>query len=159
MFRRMVAALLLASMTLLQVQPVLAQTPSPEIPATPAPAVRDTTPAPAVRDTTPATAQPNIGDCILRGDEDGQRTSTSGAFTVGITSGILLGLVGTLIAYVAQGEPKPTQAQSAASPGAQCRLLYEDAYGKAGREKKRHSALVGGLIGTGIIVTVILASN
>ena len=152
MFRRMVAALLLASVTLLQVQPALAQTPSPEIPAAPAP-------APAVQDTTPATPQANIGDCALRGRADGEKTSTGGAFTVGITSGLLLGLIGTAIAYVGQAEPKPTQAQSAANPGTGCRLAYEDAFGDAGKKRKRNSALVGGLIGTAIIVIVITSSS
>jgi hypothetical protein len=148
----MVAALLLASVTLLQVQPVLAQTPSPAIPVAPAP-------APAVQDTTPATPQWNIADCEMRGTADGQKVSTGGAFTVGITSGLLLGLIGTAIAYVGQGEPKPTQAQSAANPGTGCRLAYEDAYGKAGKSRKRNSALIGGLIGTAIIVTVIYSSG
>ena len=152
MFRRMVAALLLASVTLLQVQPVLAQTPSPAIPVAPAP-------APAVQDSTPAAPQANINDCASRGRADGQNVSTGGAFTVGITSGILLGLIGTVIAYVAQGEPRPTQAQSAANPGAGCRLVYEDAYGKAGKGKKKNSALIGGLLGTAIIVTVIYAGG
>ena len=152
MFRRMVAALLLASVTLLQVQPVLAQAPSPAVPVAPAP-------APAVQDTTPATPPVDIGDCELRGSADGKKTSTGGAFAVGITSGLLLGLIGTAIAYVGQGEPKPTQAQSAANPGTGCRLAYEDAYGKVGKSRKRNSALLGGLIGTAIIVTVIYSSG
>jgi hypothetical protein len=146
----MVAALLLASVTLLQVQPVLAQTPSPEIPAAPAPAVQDTMPA-----TTPV----NIGECMLRGTADGKKTSTGGAFTVGITSGLLLGLIGTAIAYVAQAEPRPTQAQSAANPGSGCRLAYEDAYGEAGKRKKKNSALLGGLIGSTVIAIVIVSSG
>ena len=152
MFRRMVAALLLASVTLLQVQPVLAQTPSPEIPAAPAP-------APAAQDSTPATTPVNIGECMLRGTADGKQTSTGGAFTVGVTSGLLLGLIGTAIAYFAQAEPRPTQAQSAANPGSGCRLAYEDAYGEAGKKKKRNSALLGGLIGTTVIVIVIASSS
>jgi len=152
MFRRMVAALLLASVTLLQVQPVLAQTPSPAIPAAPAPVS-------AVLDTTPVTPQANIGDCALRGRTDGEKTSTGGAFLVGVTSGLLLSLIGTAIAYVGQGEPKPTQAQSAANPGTGCRLAYEDAFGKAGKGKKRNSALLGGLIGTAILLSMYYSSN
>jgi hypothetical protein len=101
----------------------------------------------------------DIGDCMLRGTADGKKTSTGGAFTVGITSGFLLGLIGTAIAYVAQGEPRPTQAESAANLGAGCRLAYEDAYGEAGKKKKKNSALLGGLIGTAIIVIVIASSS
>ena len=149
MFRKFVASVLLASVTLLQVQPALAQTPGSEPPATPAP-------SPVV---TPAPPAVDVGDCVLRGRSDGSKTSTGGAFGIGVASGLLLGLIGTGIAYFAQGEPSPTAAQSAAIADASCRLAYEDAYGKEGKKKKRSSALTGGLIGTAVIVVAIVASG
>lgn len=152
MFRKLVATLLLGSVSLLQIQPALAQTSPADSTAVPAPAAP--TPAPAQVGTSS-----NASDCMERGGTDGARISTGGAFTVGLTCGVLLGLIGTGIAYFTQAEPKPSTNQAAVNTDPACRLAYEDAYGEAGKKKKKRSALIGGLIGTAVIVTVITASG
>lgn len=158
MFRKSVATLLLTSVSLLQIQPALAQTPPADTTAAPAPAAPEPTPAPLL---TPEQvgALSNMSDCTLRGRNAGEKVSTGGAFTVGVTCGLLLGLIGTGIAYFTQATPRPTTAEAAAITDPACRLAYEDAYGEAGKPKKKQSALIGGLIGTVVLVVVYSASG
>jgi len=152
MFRKLVATLLLCSVSLLQIQPAFAQTPPADTTAVPAPAAA--TPAPA-----PVATPSNSTECMERGRADGEETSTGGAFAVGVTCGLLLGLIGTGIAYFTQAEPRPTSGEMAMNRDPACRMSYEDAYREAGRKKKKNSALIGGLVGTAVAVAVIVASG
>ena len=98
-------------------------------------------------------------DCVEKGRADGKAMGTGGAFTIGLVSGVGLGLLGTLIAWVAQGEPDPPATEAAKLENAECRLNYADAYAKSGKRKKRGAALTGGLIGTAAIVAVLVSSG
>lgn len=99
------------------------------------------------------------GSCHEKGRAEGQAYPTGGAFTVGLVSGALAGLIGTGVAYAFQGEPAAPEATVGAIPDGTCRIEYRDAYAKAGRAKKRKAALTGGLLGTGIAVVAIVAAG
>jgi len=97
--------------------------------------------------------------CNQQGRADGKETSTGGALAIGLVSGLGLGLIGTIVAVVAQGEPEPPADKVAALQDTECRLEYKDAYGKSGKGKKRGAALLGGLLGTAALVAIVASSN
>ena len=77
---------------------------------------------------------------------------------MGIVSGLLLGLIGTGIAYFAQGQPAVPVETANRLEGSACKQEYQDAYGKKARGKKRNAALLGGVLGAATI-GVVLASQ
>ena len=145
MAKRLVASILLGSMLLLQAHPVLAQA------AQQAQETQSTSPAPA--------AKADVNECIEQGKSAGQHTATGGAFGIGLASGLLLGLIGTAIAYAAQGEPEPSVMSKYQTMDPTCRMAYADAFGDMGKKKKRSAALTGGLLGTAVLVVAVLASG
>jgi hypothetical protein len=127
--------------------------PLPESTAAPAPSPADTLAAPtglAVGDTL---------DCRARGKSDGKGIKTGGSFAGGFAGGVLLGLIGTAIAIVAQSKPEPPVDKVFAMPNEACRQIYTQAYKSSGKGKKQSSALVGGLLGTAVIVTILVATS
>lgn len=106
--------------------------------------------------TAPAAAP---GSCHEKGRAEGENFPTGGAFTVGLVSGALAGLIGTGIAYAFQGEPAAPESSVGPLTDGTCRIEFRDAYAKAGRAKKRKAALTGGLLGTGIAVVAIVAAG
>lgn len=105
----------------------------------------------------PASTMPSSPNCARDGASEGSKYPTGGAFTVGVVSGLLLGLIGTGIAYFAQAEPKASVEETSqlASP---CKEEFQDAYSKKARGKKRNAALWGGLLGA-LTVGIVLASQ
>ena len=102
---------------------------------------------------------PEMAMCKMQGKSDAKGVKTGGSFGGGLAGGVLLGLIGTGIAVLAQRKPDPPIDEVMAMPADTCRTIYTEAYKSAGRGKKQSSALVGGLIGTAIAVTVILATS
>jgi hypothetical protein len=104
-------------------------------------------------------AASTTAECSEQGRLDATRTSTSGAFTVGLLSGFGLGLIGTGLAWGFQATPRPDESKLATLPSAECREAFRETYGREGKARKRGAALTGGLIGTAIIVTIVVASG
>lgn len=109
--------------------------------------------------TSPPDATAGSAACTEQGREAGRRTSTTGAFTIGLVSGFGLGLIGTGLAWAFQGEPQPPAASVQALENAECRIAYAGEYGRQGRAKKRLAVLTGGLVGTALIVGVVAGAN
>jgi hypothetical protein len=98
--------------------------------------------------------------CMVEGREAASNVSTGGAFGIGFVSGLCLGLIGTAVAYVAQGPPAqlPEERYSSLND-ASCRMAFKDGYNEAGRKKKKGAALVGGLLGTAAFVLVAVSAS
>lgn len=177
MVRATLCVLLSVSLAISDVLPALAQAEAarPDTTATAA----DTTAAAAgatAADTTAATpratAAPDTAaavgtakqpsswaECKELGQRDGSKASTGGSFVGGFFGGLLLGLIGTGVAYIAQGKPDAPAAALQSLPSAECRLVYDDSYGTKVQSRKRSAALTGGLIGTAILVVVLVATS
>lgn len=113
-----------------------------------------------ITDTAPASKPAlNYSDFAEQGKRDAQETGTGGAFTIGVVSGLGLGFIGTVLACGFQGEPEAPPAKTEPLLNTESRLAYTTAYGKEGKRKKRGAALVGGLIGTAALVSIIVASG
>lgn len=96
--------------------------------------------------------------CKSQGRSDGKKINSSGSFAGGLVGGVILGLIGTGIAVLVQSRPEPPVFKLMAVEGETCRMIYSDAYESAGKGKKQSSALLGGLVGTLVIVTILLAT-
>jgi hypothetical protein len=97
--------------------------------------------------------------CHQQGKEDGSKLGTTGSFIGGLAGGVLLGLIGTGIAVLVQSTPEPSADKLEALEREECRYAYTEAYESKGKGKKRTSALIGGLVGTAVLVGIIVASN
>jgi predicted lipid-binding transport protein (Tim44 family) len=92
-----------------------------------------------------------------------ERPGMGGRFAGGFAGGLTLGLIGTGVVYaIAAGSnadlPAEQAAQvSGASP--EYREAYQQAYRDRLRSRRKSSALTGGLVGTALIVTIVLASQ
>lgn len=91
--------------------------------------------------------------------EAGKRVSTEGPFLEGLVSGAVLGLIGTAIATLTQGEPDPPAMALLQLDSDQCRYVYSEAYRSAAKREKQNSALTGGCIGTAVAVFILLTSS
>jgi hypothetical protein len=174
MMKKLISILVIFAMAVAQAGPAFAQTepqPPPASQTPPPPATQpppESTPQPVPSNTQPTQPQStpapdvsktDLSECVERGREDGRHVDTGGSFLGGLVGGVLLGLIGTGIAYVAQGEPDPPATAKYEIKDAQCRLAYDDAYGEQGKKKKRSAALGGGLIGTAVFIVIIVASS
>lgn len=157
--KKIVSVLLTFTLVLTYALPCWSQTPD-STQSAPAP------PSTGVTTATPSSEGPVNGkpthtpaEFAEQGKSDAREVGTGGAFTIGLVSGFGLGIIGTALAWGFQGEPDPPKAKTEPLPNVESRLAYSDAYGKAGKSKKRGAALVGGLIGTAAIVAVVAASG
>lgn len=92
----------------------------------------------------------------LRGENAARTEYTSkGWFGYGFISGFTLGLIGTAITTIAAttSDPMPTTFPTDIELN---KLCYFNGYQDKARSKNTISALVGGLVGTAIIVTTLL---
>jgi len=79
--------------------------------------------------------------------------STSGWMLGGVGSGLLLGLIGTGIIALAASGSEPGYIPENVDP-----MGYRAGYLKKSKSRNSGAAAVGGLIGTGVIVLLVLAS-
>jgi hypothetical protein len=102
----------------------------------------------------------SLSECGLQGRLDAQRESTAlvslGSFLGGFAGGLLLGPIGGVIAYKAQGMPAPPVPMDPSLGGPECEQAYRDGYGYQVRSWKRHAAVGGAVFGTAIFGCVIL---
>jgi len=97
-------------------------------------------------------------ECYTLGKRDGCTVSTSGSLAGGLAAGLFLGFAGALIAVVVQSEPEPSRASLLALGGDECRHAYSEAFMAEGKSKKKNAALMGGLVGAGILLTVVIVA-
>jgi hypothetical protein len=76
-----------------------------------------------------------------------------GATAGGLIGGVLLGLIGTGVAVLAQSKPEPPIENLLAieETSDDCQYAYIEAFNQVSLSKKRKAALQGGLIGTAVI--------
>ena len=96
------------------------------------------------------------------GTASGARVGAGGWFAGGFASGLILGLVGTgvtwaLASYSEVQLPVERQAMIANQTGGY-RQVYEKSFSDRVRMKRKSAALKGGLVGTGIVLTLFLSS-
>ena len=87
--------------------------------------------------------------------------SATGSYFGGFAGGLFFGLIGTGIAYAVQSKPdlEPEQTILLKDKSPEYQMFYTDAYKGDVQKKKRSSALVGGLVGTAILVVVIVSAS
>lgn len=95
-------------------------------------------------------------NCHKLGKRDGADVSTAGSMVAGLFGGMVLGLIGTGLMVLVQGESKPSPLIMELLEGDECKYAYSEAYASKSLGKKRYAALTGGLIGTLILVLVYL---
>jgi hypothetical protein len=123
--------------------PCMAQTP-----------VVDRAPAPAVETR-------SMADGMIAGEVLAGTRGTGGSFAGGFAGGLFLGLIGTGIAYAAQGPADlPLTARADAQRyGSEYLLGLQQGYAERSKAKKRSSALTGGLLGTATLVLLVLSAG
>jgi hypothetical protein len=97
--------------------------------------------------------------CHQLGKQDGGNISTGGSVAAGLAGGLLLGLIGTGIVVLVQSDSEPSQLELKNLEGDECQYAYLEAYKNKSVGKKRKSALIGGLVGTAILVLIIVSSG
>ena len=114
---------------------------------------------------TPTQPAPMSTERFLQGRVDGrlfaEQASTSGRFVGGLGAGMLLGLIGTGIAYAVADNDGITTPDEALLRGAgdQGYLTgFEEGYAQRLRARRKSAALGGGLLGTGVIVLIIVSA-
>jgi hypothetical protein len=112
--------------------------------------------APASVDSAPAAA-------MLHGQALANQQSVGGRFAGGFAAGFFLGLIGTGIAWAVAGSddtPVPsTHASQLASSNPNYNLAFQQGYSARLKSRRKSSALTGGLVGTAVIVTILLATQ
>jgi hypothetical protein len=97
--------------------------------------------------------------CHQKGKVDGGKVSSGGSGVAGFAGGVLLGLIGTGLVVLIQSDSDPKAENMVALEGEECKYAYIEAFQDKSLSKKRKSALIGGLIGTAILVMVVVASS
>lgn len=143
--RRFFPILLLVTFTTLCAAPVLAQ-PEPTTPE-------------EVKEEAPAAA--SWADCALMGKRHGQNIGTGGSTAGGLIGGVLLGLIGTGVAVLAQSKSEPPAQYlfEMEEKGGECQYAYIEAFNQESIGKKRKAALTGGLIGTAVLLAIVVANS
>ena len=125
-----------------------------------------TTPVPVV--STPASTQPMamagsaFSNGLLEGQVAGKALPAGGNFAGGFLGGVALGLIGTGIAYAASGN-------NVEVPASQVMLFqnrpegylsgYTQGYVEQGKKRKKSAALMGGIVGTMVLVVAVLSQT
>ncbi len=96
-------------------------------------------------------------NCHKLGKLDGKEVSTSGSTIAGLAGGVLLGLIGTGLVVLFQGESSPSPMFIENLEGDQCQYAYLEAFQEQSKTKKKNAALRGGLIGTVLFIMIYVA--
>jgi hypothetical protein len=121
--------------------------------------------APLTAQQTPVVDRPvqakTMPEGVLAGSAAAQTIGTGGSFAGGMAGGLFLGLIGTGIAYVAQGPSQPTMTTVASNQqyGADYMMGFNQAFADESKRRKKSSALTGGLIGTGVLVLLVVSAG
>jgi hypothetical protein len=136
-------SLLVAVAVLLTAVPVAAQTPVVD------------------RQGTPAVETRSMADGMVAGQMLANTRGTGGSFVGGLAGGLVLGLIGTGIAYAAQGPSElPVSALAESQKyGSEYLLGVQQGFADRSKAKKRSSALTGGLLGTAAFVALVLSAS
>jgi hypothetical protein len=95
----------------------------------------------------------------IKGELNGKEYHSSGGMMLaGVSSGILLGLIGTgiIVALAAGSHPQPAFIPNEDIINESC---YISGYSDAARKKNIYAALGGGLVGTAVLVTIIAIAS
>jgi hypothetical protein len=108
-----------------------------------------------------APAVKTMADGMVTGQMLAEQQGTGGSFVGGLAGGVLLGLIGTAIAYVAQGpaDLPATHLVEAQKYGGEYTLGLQQGFAEKSKKKKKSSALAGGLLGTAAFVAVVLGAQ
>ena len=117
----------------------------------------------AVKQSGDATAVDGITKGRLEGEVAAQRVGTGGWFVGGFASGLVLGLIGTAVIYVAAGNSDtavpPDRRLVIANQPSHYQQAFEVGYGEKIKSKRKGAALGGGLLGTATIVLLIVSAS
>lgn len=102
-----------------------------------------------------------VADGVVAGQAAAESQGTGGSFAGGLAGGLFLGLIGTGIAYAAQGpgDIPAVYAADAQKHGSEYVLGFQQGFAETSKKKKRSAALTGGLLGTGVLVVAVLSAN
>ena len=120
-------------------------------------------PAAAQQQSQEKLAQPvkTMTDGVAAGQISADAAGTGGSFWGGFAGGLFLGLIGTGIAYAAQGpaDAPALQLAEAQKHGSEYLLGFQQGFAEKSKRKKRSSALLGGLVGTGTLVLLVVSAS
>jgi hypothetical protein len=102
-----------------------------------------------------------MADGMVTGQMLADQQGTGGSFVGGLAGGVFLGLIGTAIAYVAQGpaDLPAVQLVEAQKYGSEYTLGLQQGFAEKSKKKKKSSALMGGLLGTAAFVAVLAGAQ
>lgn len=110
----------------------------------------------------------NISDDYQTGLLEGKQSATKnysggGWFAAGLGSGFLLGLLGTgIVVGISQSgtvEPPHAVSLGISDKSNEYKMGYYDGYSKKAKQKRLAPSIIGGVIGTAVIVALIVNSN
>ena len=110
---------------------------------------------------------PSAAELMARGRLDGtnaaQGVGTGGWMAGGIATGVLTGLIGTVVIWAAAGSsdvavPADRRVQIADQP-ATYQQQYESGYGEKLKARRKGAALGGGLLGTAALVLMVMSAS
>jgi hypothetical protein len=116
--------------------------------------------SPAERQTPSQVEVRSMTDGMVAGQMIAGTKGTGGSFAGGFAGGLFLGLIGTGIAYAAQGpaELPLTDRVEAQKFGSEYMLGMQQGFADRSKAKKRSSALTGGLLGTATFVLLLVSA-
>jgi hypothetical protein len=93
----------------------------------------------------------------------GENYSGGGWFAAGLGGGFLLGLIGTgIVVGISQSgtvDPPHTVALGISQRSNEYKLGYYDGYSKTAKKKRLGPSIIGGVIGTAVVVAIIVGSE
>jgi hypothetical protein len=103
----------------------------------------------------------SMADGMVTGQMLAEQQGTGGSFVGGLAGGVLLGLIGTAIAYVAQGpaDLSAVHLVEAQKYGSEYTLGVQQGFAEKSKKKKKSSALAGGLLGTAAFLAVVVGAQ
>ena len=121
---------------------------------------------PAVAQQQPAQPQ-STADAIAEGSLQGRAAAegigTGGYLAGGLLSGVTLGLIGTGITYAVAAnsgvEVPASEMMMARERGAAYTQAYQEAFRDRVKDKRKSSALIGGLSGTAILLVLVASAG
>lgn len=93
----------------------------------------------------------------------GENYSGGGWFAAGLGGGFLLGLIGTgIVVGISQSghvDPPHTAALGISQKSNEYKMGYYDGYSKAAKKKRLGPSIIGGVIGTAVVVALLVSAE